>query len=170
MPEPVRLVAERLSAEAFAPFGHVVTAPPLPRGRVHFGDHIENARPHARANFSIVTVMPLETLPLTVTKLERHQFSSQSFIPIDNGGGKLVIVAPNRAGPDLTAIRAFVTLPTEGIIYRPNIWHHGLTLLDRPGSQAVLMWCDGTTGDEEFVDVPTFTVEVPPALRAVHGG
>ena len=37
-------------------------------------------------------------------------------------------------------------------------------------SQAVLMWCDGTKGDEEFIDVPTFTVEVPPALRTGHVG
>jgi ureidoglycolate lyase len=39
-----------------------------------------------------------------------------------------------------------------------NTWHHGLTLLDKPGRMAVFMWRDGGKLDEEFVDVAPFTV------------
>jgi ureidoglycolate lyase len=41
-------------------------------------------------------------------------------------------------------------------------WHHPLTVLDGPASFAVLMWRDGTTGDEEFVPVdPPLTIVLP---------
>ena len=45
--------------------------------------------------------------------------------------------------------------------YRPDTWHHGLTVLDRPGRFAIFMWRDGTKGDEEFVPVPPFTICIP---------
>ena len=156
-----RLVAERISAAAFAPFGDVLAAPSAP-GRSYFDGALHNGRAWARPSLSVVHVLPARSLPLTVTKLERHEFSSQSFIPL-GGGAKLLVVGPHieGVGPDIAALRAFVTLPTEGITYRPNIWHYSLTILGEPGFQAVMMWKDGTSGDEEFVDVPPFTVELP---------
>ena len=48
-----------------------------------------------------------------------------------------------------------------GMAYRPNTWHHGLTVLDRPGRFAVFMWRDGGKGDEEFVPVAPFTIRIP---------
>ena len=156
-----RVVAEWISAEAFAPFGDVLTAPAAP-GRTYFDGALYNGRPGAQPSLSVVHVLPTLSLPLTVTKLERHEFSSQSFIPL-GGGGKLLMVAPHLegVGPDLAKLRAFVTKPSEGITYRPNIWHHGLTILDAPSFQAIMMWKDGTTGDEEFFDVPPFLLDLP---------
>ena len=50
----------------------------------------------------------------------------------------------------------------QGITYRTGAWHHGVTVLNEPGDFAVLMWCDGTSGDEEFVPLVTpFSVIVP---------
>ena len=157
----MRLIAERITAENFAPFGDVLTAPPL-SGKVSFDGALHNGRPGAHPSLALADCPALASLPLTVTKLERHQYSSQSFIPL-SGGGKLLVVAPHRegVGPDLSAVRAFVTLPSEGITYRANIWHHSLTLLDRPGVQCVMMWTDGSNGDEEFADVAPFTVDLP---------
>ncbi len=156
-----RLVAERISAAAFAPFGDVLAAPAAP-GRTYFDEALYNGRPGAKPSLSVVHVLPAKSLPLTVTKLERHEFSSQSFIPL-GGGAKLLVVGPDieGVGPDLARLRAFVTLPSEGITYRPNIWHHSLTILGEPGFQAVMMWKDGTSGDEEFVDVPPFLLDLP---------
>jgi ureidoglycolate lyase len=159
----MRLVAEQITTEGFAPFGDLLAAPSAP-GRSYFDGALHNGRATAHPSLSIVHCLPVASLPLTVTKLERHQYSSQSFIPL-GGGAKLLVVCPHieGVGPDLSALRAFVTLPSEGITYRPNIWHHSLTILGQPGFQAVMMWKDGTNGDEEFVDVPPFTVEVSAA-------
>ena len=94
--------------------------------------------------------------------MERHAWSSQSFVPLDPARW-LVLVAPHAAagGPDMARAAAFVAGPGQGVTYGADVWHHGLTVLDAPARFAVFMWRDGTVGDEEFVDVEPFTVELP---------
>jgi len=86
--------------------------------------------------------------------MERHEFSSQSFVPIDVSR-YIVVVAPRAAdgGPDAEAARAFLVPGDVGITYHVDIWHHPMTILDRPARFAVFMWRDGSTGDEEFVQL-----------------
>ena len=156
------LVAEPLTSAEFKPFCEVLPRPAEP-GRFYFNDGLANARPHATVNLSLVRVVPTKTLPLTAKLLERHQFSSQTFLPL-KVSRYLVIVAPDapRGGPDVSRARAFVAASDQGITYRAGTWHHGITVLDEPGDFAVLMWCDGTSGDEEFVPLETpFSVVVP---------
>jgi ureidoglycolate lyase len=66
--------------------------------------------------------------------------------------GKLIVVCPHApgGGPDVARAVAFLAAPDQGITYRMNVWHHGLTVLDRPARFAVLMWRNGTASDEEF--------------------
>jgi ureidoglycolate lyase len=109
-------------------------------------------------------VPPLKSLPLTATRMERHEFSSQSFLALDVARW-LVIVAP-KAGdgrPDTARACAFLAGPGQGVTYRVDTWHHPLTVLDRPARFAVLIWLDHSKTDEEFVtlDQP-FTVDVHP--------
>ena len=50
----------------------------------------------------------------------------------------------------------------QGVTYAMGTWHHPVTVLDGPASFAVLMWRDGTAGDEEFVPVTTpLTIVLP---------
>lgn len=68
-----------------------------------------------------------------VKVLERHEFSSQAFVPMGAGGGRfLVLVAlPGSDGqPDLATLRAFMATSAQGISYHPNVWHHPLIALD----------------------------------------
>ena len=77
-----------------------------------------------------------------------------------------MVVAPDspNGGPDLARVRAFVANGNQGITYRRGIWHHGMTVLDETTEMAVLMWCDGSSGDEEFLDIDTpFEVVLPTA-------
>ena len=155
-------MAQPLTAEAFAPFGQVIDRISQP-GRKFFNEALANARAGADVDLSLARLDPLTEFPLLATELERHEFSSQTFLPIDVAR-YLVIVAPTGAdgGPDITGVRAFIANSHQGITYRLNTWHHGMTVLDAPGEFAVLMWCDGTSGDEEFrsLDQP-FRVVVP---------
>ncbi len=76
----------------------------------------------------------------------------------------LVIVAPDslNGDPDLNNVRAFLADGCQGITYRRGTWHHGMTVLDDVAKMAVLMWCDGSSGDEEFLDISTpFYVVLP---------
>ena len=111
------------------------------------------------ANACLMTNRPPTPLPLQANLLERHEFSSQTFLPLE-AGRVLIVVAPHAAsgGPDVKRAQAFLASARQGFTYRPNTWHHGLTVLDRPARMAVFMWCDGTAADEQFVSVPTFFV------------
>ena len=98
-----------------------------------------------------------------VTVLERHEHSSQTFIPLSVK--RYLVLATLDApggGPDLARLRAFVARAGQGVTYAMGTWHHPVTVLDGPASFAVLMWRDGTAGDEEFVPVTTpLTIVLP---------
>ena len=156
----MELVAEKLTPEAFAPYGEVVAAAPE-FARQYFEEALGNARAHARPSLSLIRRAPQEPLPLEVKLLERHAFSSQTFIPIDVARW-LIVVCPHAAsgGPDVARAKAFLASPDEGVTYRMNTWHHELTVLDRPARFAIFMWRDGSPDDEEFVPVAPFTVRL----------
>jgi ureidoglycolate lyase len=157
----MRIVAEPLTAEAFKPYGAVLEGPAIP-GRVYFNAALANGRAHAPVSLSVATVAPTKELPLVVKVLERHEHSSQSFIPLSVS--RYLVLATRDApggGPDVSRLRAFVARAGQGVTYAMGTWHHPVTVLDTPASFAVLMWRDGTVGDEEFVPVTIpLTVDV----------
>lgn len=157
----MEIVPQPLTREAFAPFGDVIDVPSA-AGRTYYEDALGNLRPEARASLSLSLKDETQDRPLTAELLERHEFSSQTFVPIDVARW-LIVVAPHAkaGGPDTTAVRAFIATGQQGVTYRPNTWHHGLTVLDRPGRFAVFMWRVGGDGDEEFVPVQPFTIRIP---------
>jgi ureidoglycolate lyase len=155
------IVAKPLDADEFAPYGDVL-APPAELGRVYFDAGLSSTRPGARPSLSVAHVKFLPKLPLEATVMERHEFSSQSFVPLDVSRW-LVVVAPSApdGGPDGARAVAFLAGPGQGVTYHAGTWHHPLTILDRPGRFAVFMWRDGTKTDEEFRTLATpFTVDV----------
>ena len=153
--------ARPLTREAFAPFGEVIDLPEVP-GRTYYEEALGNLRPGARPSLSVSLRPETPERPLRAELLERHEFSSQTFVPIDVARW-LVVVAPHAAGggPDRDGVRAFVATNRQGVTYRPNTWHHGLTTLDRPGRFAIFMWRDGGPGDEEFVPVAPIGIRIP---------
>ena len=157
----MEIVPQLLTKDAFAPFGDVIDVP-NEAGRTYYEDALGNLRPAARASLSVSLKPETPERPLRADLLERHEFSSQTFMPLDVGRW-LIVVAPHAkaGGPDLASVRAFIATGKQGVTYRANTWHHGLTVLDRPGRFAVFMWRDGTKGDEEFVPVAPFTIRIP---------
>jgi ureidoglycolate lyase len=158
----MEIFAGPLRGEDFEPFGDVLEAP-KEIGRAYYNSGLGNGRSGAEPSLSVAHVQPLPTLPLAVTKMERHGFSSQSFIPLDVSRW-LVIVAPKafNGGPDLVRSRAFLAEGNQGITLRADTWHHPLTVLDRPARFAIFMWLDGSKTDEEFVTLDRpMTVTIP---------
>ena len=147
------IIAETLTLESFAPFGQVLEQP-VDGARTHYNKLLENARSNANVDLSIARIPPTEASPITLRKMERHPWSSQTFIPMQ-AGRFLIIVAPDDqlGGPDMEAARAFIASGNQAITYRLAVWHHGMTVLDETATMAVLMWCNGGNGDEEFVDI-----------------
>lgn len=153
------LQAKPLTSAAFAPFGDVLEIPNTP-GRRYFNEALANHRACASASLALAVKEPGPCLPLTVSTLERHEFSSQTFLPLE-AGQYLVVVAPNAATgrPDLDRVQAFLANGNQGLTYRADTWHHGLTVFDSVARFAVLMWQAGDDQDEEFVDIDPITID-----------
>ena len=145
------ILAEPITAEAFAPFGQLLV-PPTRAGRDYFDANLSNARPSARPSVSMALAEPVKSLPLDAVVLERHAFSSQSFVPMD-AAAYLAIVAPHAAdgGPDAARARAFLVAGGYGITFHADVWHHPMAALDRPSTFAIFMWLDGSENDTELV-------------------
>lgn len=157
----MRLVAEPITAAAFAPFGQILSLPTAV-GRVDYSTFAENLRPgHAGLCFRTSLTEPT-ALPLRTRVMERHAFSSQAFLPVDVAR-YVVMVAPGGAdgGPDLAGARLFLVDGGTGINYRPAVWHHPMTVLDRNAVFATVMFNDGGDRDEDWADLP---VEVELAI------
>jgi len=156
----MEIVPRPLTQEAFAPYGEVIDVPGEP-GRTYYEDALGNLRQHARPSVSVSLKPDSPERPFRAQLLERHEFSSQTFVPID-AARYLVVVAPHAVtgGPDLAKVEAFIATGRQGVTYRANTWHHGLTTLDRPGRFAIFMFRDGSATDEEFVPVAPFTIRL----------
>ena len=162
-----KIIAEPLNKDNFSEFGEVIQRPP-DGARHYFNDLLENARAGAHVDLSLATIKPVDKLPLHATVMERHPFSSQTFLPLQ-ASRYFVIVAPDSGdgGPDLAGVKAFMSGSDQGITYRCGVWHHGMTVLDETAVMGILMWCDGSNGDEEFVDIDTpFDVVLPADTEA----
>jgi len=150
----MRLKIEPIDAAAFMPFGQLLPPQAPGQGRQELFEELQNERASARPRLSMATVEP-KALPLTAVQMERHVHSSQVFVPVDSAG-YLVVVAPHGADgmPDLGKIRAFRVPGDTGLNYRADTWHHPLSALERTGRFAILTFVDGTSADEQFVDLP----------------
>ena len=135
-------------AEAFAPFGVLVTIPPGV-ARVNFTAPVENLRPLARTNLAMVHP-PVTDLPLRVDVMERHRFSTRAFLPLGMVRAVLLVAPGGDDGPDLEAARAFLVPGDVGISYHVGVWHAGMTTLGAAGVMAMLVHEDGTGDDTEF--------------------
>ena len=153
------LMPRLLDAEGFAPFGTLAHLP-APGARADVGP-AQNLRDGVAPclRWAVARRTPL---PLRVTTMERHRYSSQSFIPL-TGARWLVLVAPKNAadGPDMARAMAFCLDGTQAITYAPDVWHHPLTALDDGAGFAVLTFLDGSGNDDEFIAIADgITVEV----------
>lgn len=161
------IIAEPLTMESFAPFGQLLEQP-ADSARAHYNKLLENTRSNAVVDLSIARIVPVIEFPIALRQMERHPWSSQTFIPMQ-AGRFLIVVAPDDqlGAPDMRAARAFIASGSQAITYRRAVWHHGMTVLDETATMAVLMWCNDGDGDEEFADISSPINVVLPKPTAV---
>jgi len=128
MPDVVRIRLERLSAEAFAPFGQLVCArgddPP------NFeGPHLHSWRQRFEA-LGPTELMYIHYVhePMAFSALERHFRVTQTFIPLGGAASVMVVAAPTDPDdwaslPDPGQMRAFHTPGTVGLMLWRGTWH-----------------------------------------------
>ncbi|MBD5804450.1 Ureidoglycolate lyase [Azoarcus sp. Aa7] len=136
MPEPLHIVAEPLTPEAFAPFGDVISArDDVRRFAINGGNTMRfhdlaqiDPGPDGRTIASIFRGQP-RALPFPVEMMERHPLGSQAFVPM-SGRPYLVVVAPAGDPPTTENLRVFVARGDQGVNYARGVWHHPLLALD----------------------------------------
>lgn len=153
------LVAEPLTAEAFAPFGDVIEAAtaaevvPINYGwTTRFNDlaGIDTRDEGGRTIVSIFRSRPLE--PLVLKVFERHPLGSQAFVPMQ-GRPYLVAVAPAGAF-DPVGVRVFRAEPSQGVNYAKGTWHHFLLALEAESDFLVIDRDGAVGGNLDEIDLP----------------
>jgi ureidoglycolate lyase len=150
------LVAVALEASAYEPYGSVLSAhrtdvssKAANQGtavRRDFLADLVNQRPNARANLASFCCAPVEGWPRSLALLEKHPRSTQMFVPM-NAKRYLIVVALGDEAPDLSTARAFIASGTQGITYRPGVWHHPMIALDSSIDFVCLVWEENTAED-----------------------
>ncbi|NHF74225.1 ureidoglycolate lyase [Paracoccus xiamenensis] len=144
MNQPITIVAEPLTAEAFAPFGEVLQIAGAPDriinqgkcGRYHDLAGMDfTPEAGGRAGISLFQA-ELRPMPYLLDLLERHPLGSQAFIPM-SPSRFLVTVAEDDGGKPGHP-RAFIAGPGQGVNLRRNVWHGVLCPLDGTGLYGVV--------------------------------
>lgn len=160
--EPQRVVTpRRLSAAAFRPFGEIIEhAGTAPRHMINSAFETDGVPPERL--LWVYRLPEPARLPLRVTSMERHPHSAQFFSPL-SCREFLVAVCPSQenGAPDVGRLAAFVARSGQGVVYRPNVWHHPMVALGGPALFVVSL----ATGSAD--DSVSVTIEDPVTIGAI---
>lgn len=121
------------------------------------------------------------TSTFNITHIERHPYTSQTFIPTslspDEDTFYLVISAPTLKGqtingiidpPDLSKVEAFVARGDCAVTYEAGTWHSPMAVIGkRRVDFVVYQWMNGVTGDD--CELCAVGGEVKVDLESVRG-
>jgi ureidoglycolate lyase len=121
------------------------------------------------------------TTTFHVTHIERHPYTSQTFIPTGLSPSEetfyLVISAPTLKGqtingiidpPDLSQVEAFVARGDCAVTYEAGTWHSPMVVIgQRRVDFVVYQWMNGVTGDD--CELCGVSGEVKVDLESVRG-
>ncbi len=125
---------EKLTKEAFAPFGDVVETDGAEHFFInqHFAErfnnlaHVDESDEGGLVNVSIAAATP-RPKPIAIKLMERHPLGSQIFYPLQNEDW-LVLVCTDPE--DETSYRLFQATGQQGINYAKGAWHHPLLVMN----------------------------------------
>ena len=158
------LVAQAITADAFARYGDVVTSAGHEGRSINAGTSLRVELPepdilahHGKPSLSVFRARAV-CLPFEVRELERHRFGSQTFLPL-GGIPFVVVVALGDVRPDAGTLAAFQVDGSSGVTFRRGVWHHPLLAL-ADGDFVVIERCG--------VEVDCEVVRLEPGIRVVN--
>lgn len=133
----IKITAEPLTCEAFAPFGQVIstegrTPISINAGNTERFDSLATVQCALATDHTVINIFRAQprSLPMRIQLLERHPLGSQSFQPLSQEP-YLVLVADPVDQPAPENLRLFLAGPQQGINYAMNTWHHPVLGLNR---------------------------------------
>jgi ureidoglycolate lyase len=156
------ITIEHLVPERFSAFGWIIEHD----GRAGRCYHPQVLSKHA-AQFWLNNPKEQLRLPYAMTRLERHPYSTQCFLPL-TGARYLAVACPSRTDgtPDGKNLCAFDVCAPTGIAFREGVWHHGLLVYDTPANFAVIMG-NGARTETEFFEM-TRNIQLVEPLHATR--
>lgn len=135
----IRVIAQPIGVERYAPFGALVAA-----GREEAARSANHGTAQAWDALAVIdsdrggaarcTASLFRCHPwrgggvLPIRRLERHPRSTQLFVPM-RATRYLVVVAHGGLAPELETLAAFVVEGPQAITYAPGTWHHPMIAL-----------------------------------------
>lgn len=149
--------ATKLSIAAYAPYGGVISTdvvnertitvnagtsrrtPEVVPTESSYGNAPSKAPARVVLNASLASPRPVAAWReggdaagkrvLKLDMLERHRFSTQSFVPMGAEVEYLVVVTDGGDEPDLEGLRAFVARDGQGVCYGRAVWHAAMAVV-----------------------------------------
>jgi ureidoglycolate lyase len=155
----MRVRLEELDESSFHEFGQIL-ATPGKTWRKDFAANLNNRRlTAAPPNLALIRA-EAAAFPLTIDELERHEHSSQAFLPLDVREYMVIVCKDNGHGsPDLGTLRGFRISGTVGVNYDCGVWHVGINTIGGSGIFAVLMFQSGDAEDCTFQKISRVVVD-----------
>ena len=115
--------------------------------RFHDLARLELTAAGGRPGVSIFRSAP-RSMPITLSLMERHVRSSQTFVPLDNTPYIVAVAAAGDLNPG--AICVFFARPDQGVNYHAGTWHHYSLAL---GEQSDFLVIDRIADDEDCDEI-----------------
>jgi len=167
------LHAAPLSISAFTPYGGVIstdvtnlltvqvnggttrrTPEVVPTSNLY---HLAPSQKAARIVLNASLAGPRDVFPypgsqgkrvFKLSMLERHRFTTQSFVPMGGNVKYLVVVTDGDEKPNIDGLKAFVAGEKQGICYGVGVWHAPMAVIDEPVSFAVVQHVNGVADED----------------------
>jgi len=154
MTDSIAVVAEPISAEAFAPYGKVITSrSPDPDGR-----NVTLAVVDAdfTGGPTIIRALTFRFRGFSFTHLEQHGSFTQAFLPADGKPAIVVVAKPVAevgSDPDLSTLKAFILDGTQGILLDKGAWHFAPFPLADLATYTMIGCADTAKESEGYLDM-----------------
>jgi ureidoglycolate hydrolase len=147
---PVTLRGDR--DDRFAPFGTCFSLVPT-AGRIGIPLQFEGEKAVGDSTLTII-VAPFARSVGGISRIERHPFSVQAFLPLGAQPMVTFVAPPGEPPHHVEQVAAFVVPAGHGIAYRAGTWHSGLMGLEGDVNVATFIRRIGDGSDTEFADLP----------------
>ena len=160
----MKIQAVPLTPDKFGSFGQVLMAEKNAPEFKPWAVKIDNTRPDALGNVTYMSLEPAH-YPVEITKLEKHPFSHQLFVPLMNTIHLVVVCRSMPDGnPDVASAIAFHATEGQSVNYNANVWHAPRMVLRKPGSFIMIRWDTRTEDDTRLLSLPQPLVVTEPNL------
>jgi ureidoglycolate hydrolase len=135
----------------FAPFGVCFSLLPM-TGRVEVPLQFEG-EPAAGTSALAIIVAPFARSMRGISRIERHPFSVQAFLPLSPRPMVTFVAPPGEPPRHAEQIAAFVVPAGQGIAYRAGTWHSGFMGLEAAVNVASFVRRIADGSDTEYADL-----------------